>query len=40
MNKNDVQIEGVALSETAVEIKPGDKLQLSASVLPEGSPQA
>ena len=39
VNKNDVQIEGVALSETAVEIKPGDKLQLSASVLPEGSPQ-
>ena len=39
VNKNDVQIEGVALSETAVEVKPGDKLQLSASVLPEGSPQ-
>lgn len=39
VNKNDVQIEGVALSETAVEIKPGDKLQLTASVLPEGSPQ-
>lgn len=39
VNKNDVQIEGVALNETAVEVKPGDKLQLSASVLPEGSPQ-
>lgn len=39
VNPNDVPIEGVALSETAVEIKPGDKLQLSASVLPEGSPQ-
>lgn len=39
VNKNDVQIEGVALSETDVEVKPGDKLQLSASVLPEGSPQ-
>ena len=39
VNKNDVLIEGVALSETAVEVKPGDKLQLSASVLPEGSPQ-
>ena len=39
VNKNDTPIEGVALSETAVEIKPGDKLQLSASVLPEGSPQ-
>lgn len=39
VNPNDVQIEGVALSETAVEVKPGDKLQLSASVLPEGSPQ-
>ena len=34
-----MQIEGVALNETAVEVKPGDKLQLSASVLPEGSPQ-
>ena len=39
VNPNDVPIEGVALSETAVEIKPGDKLQLTASVLPEGSPQ-
>lgn len=39
VNKNDVQIEGVALNETAVEVKPGDKLQLSASVLPEDSPQ-
>ena len=39
VNKNDVQIEGVALNETAVEVKPEDKLQLSASVLPEGSPQ-
>ena len=39
VNKNDVQIEGVALNETAVEVKPGDKLQLSAYVLPEGSPQ-
>ena len=39
VNKNDVQIEGVALNETAVEVKPGDKLQLTASVLPEGSPQ-
>lgn len=39
VNKNDVQIESVALDKTAVEVKPGDKLQLSASVLPEGSPQ-
>ena len=39
VNKNDVKIESVALNETAVEVKPGDKLQLSASVLPEGSPQ-
>ena len=39
VNPNDVQIEGVALNETAVEVKPGDKLQLTASVLPEGSPQ-
>lgn len=39
VNKNDVQIEGVALDKTAIEITTGNTAQLSASVLPEGSPQ-
>ena len=39
VNKNDVQIEGVALDKTVIEITTGNTAQLSASVLPEGSPQ-
>ena len=39
VNKNDVQIESVALDKTAIEITTGNTAQLSASVLPEGSPQ-
>ena len=39
VNKNDVQIESVALDKTAIEITTGNTAQLSASDLPEGSPQ-
>ncbi len=39
VNKNDVKIESVALDKTAIEITTGNTAQLSASVLPEGSPQ-
>ena len=39
VNKNDVQIESVTLDKTAIEITTGNTAQLSASVLPEGSPQ-
>lgn len=39
VNPNDVQIDGVALDKTAIEITTGNTAQLSASVLPEDSPQ-
>lgn len=39
VNPNDVKIESVALDKTVIEITTGNTAQLSASVLPEGSPQ-